>query len=152
MDLATLLAPISTTVPALDLADAAAAEAELERRFPPGSEALAAIERAARQAFAAGAVAHRGEPPMRFSRVIKPEADAGGSAVDCVYMEACSGPAHTHPNGEVILCFPDAPGVTFDGRASTWVVHPRGSRHVPTVAGGSMLLLYWLPGGAVVWG
>lgn len=152
MELASLLAPISTLVPTLDLADRAGSEAELERRFPPGSEAVAAIERAARAALGAGAIAHRGEAPMRFSRVLKPEADVGGSAVDCVYMEDCAGPAHTHPNGEVVLCFPDAPGVTFDERASTWVVHPRGSRHVPTVAGGSMLLLYWLPGGAVVWG
>lgn len=150
MELTTLLAPISTLIPTLDLTDPGAAEAALTRALPPGSDAVAAIERAAREALAAGTIAHRGEAPMRFSRVIKPV--AGGPAVDCVHMEDCAGPAHTHPNGEVVLCFPDAPGATFDGRADTWVVHPRGSRHTPTVAGGSMLILYWLPEGAVVWG
>lgn len=152
MELKSLLAPISTLVPTLDLSDPNSAEAALRHAFPPASDAVAAIERAARAALAAGAIAHRGEAPMRFSRVIKPEADAGGAAVDCVYMEDCAGPAHTHPNGEVVLCFPDAPGATFDGRADTWVVLPPASRHTPTVAGGSMLLLYWLPEGAVVWG
>ena len=152
MELTSLLAPISTLIPTLDLSAPVAAEAALTRAFPPGSSAVAAIERAAREALAAGTVAHRGEPPMRFSRVIKPDADAGGAAVDCVHMEDCAGPAHTHPNGEVIICFPDTAGATFDGRTDTWVVLPPGSRHAPTVAGGSMLLLYWLPDGAVVWG
>ena len=37
----------------------------------------------------------------------------------------------------------------FDGNAPGWVVYGRGSAHVPTVTGGEMLILYFLPGGAI---
>jgi hypothetical protein len=151
MDLATLLAPVSTFVVGLDLASREAAEAALVRRFPPGGEELVRIEAAARAALAAGRIANRGEPHMRFSRVVKPKDDVAGCAIDCVYMDDCEGPAHTHPNGEVVLCFPDQAAATFDGVRGTWVVLPKGSRHTPTVRGGSMLILYWLPDGAVEW-
>ena len=44
------------------------------------------------------------------------------------------------------------PSATFEARSDTWIVMPSGSRHTPTVAGGSMLILYWIPDGAVEWG
>ena len=40
---------------------------------------------------------------------------------------------------------------TFDGHEPGWVVFPPGSHHIPTVEGGTMLFLYFMPGGAVVW-
>jgi hypothetical protein len=39
----------------------------------------------------------------------------------------------------------------FDGRAPGWAVFPPDSVHVPRVEGGTMLILYLLPGGAVEW-
>ena len=37
----------------------------------------------------------------------------------------------------------------FDGHAEGWTVYPSGSWHVPSVAGGVMDILYFLPGGAI---
>ena len=63
------------------------------------------------------------------------------------------GPAagHTHTNGEINLGFRWSGDPKFDGRPTGWVVFPPGSHHVPTVTGGEMLLLYFVPGGKVVW-
>ena len=59
------------------------------------------------------------------------------------------GPMHVHPQGEIDLCFAEDGEPTFDGQPPGWVVYPPGSKHVPTVAGGKMLILYLLPGGAI---
>ncbi|HNC99809.1 MAG TPA: DUF4863 family protein [Myxococcota bacterium] len=37
----------------------------------------------------------------------------------------------------------------FDGHGERWVVYPPGSRHIPTVAGGRMFILYFVPNGAL---
>src|SRR5262245_31142304 len=86
-------------------------------------------------------------PKVRFGRFAK---DLGGYSVDFVWME---GPAagHTHTNGEINLGFAMKGDPKFDGRPAGWVVFPPGSHHIPTVTGGEMLLVYFLPGGKVAW-
>ena len=71
-------------------------------------------------------------------------------SIDVVEFE---GPAaeHVHPQGEVSLCFVRSGAPRFDGRGPGFVVLPPGSRHVPTVEGGRMLIAYFLPDGAVEW-
>jgi len=147
-----LLAPISEFVKTLDAADPAACEKALNDKFPPDSNAVQQIATAARAALVAGTLCSRGEPGMQFSRVIKPELDAAGCSVDAVLMEESAGPPHTHPNGEFCLCIHESGTPTFEDRGDTWIVMPKGSRHVPTVKDGRMLILYWLPDGAVTWG
>ena len=73
--------------------------------------------------------------------------DLSGYSVDFVWME---GPAagHTHTKGEINLGFAMSGKPLFDGRPPGWVVFPPGSHHIPTVTGGEMLLVYFLPGGA----
>lgn len=151
-DLARLLDPISRKVAELDATDPEACERALSEAFPPGSPELERIREAAVQALEAGEICDRGEEPMRFSRIAKPEQTPGGASIDAVCMDSCAGPAHTHPEGEFCLCFPLAGEPTFEGRRDPWIVLPKGSRHTPTVEGGRMLILYWLPGGSVVWG
>jgi len=151
-DLKSLLEPISRFIPELDLSDAPAAEAALNERFPAGSEGIVALREAAFGALGAGEIADRGEPGMKWGRLSKPEDTPGGSSVDVVHMSDASGPAHTHTTGEVCLCFGESESVTFENRGDTWVVMPAGSRHEPAVRGGSMLILYWIPEGAVKWG
>ena len=63
-----------------------------------------------------------------------------------------AGAAHTHPNGEVSICFPTEGDPPFEGYADGWVVKAPGSSHIPTVTGGKMLILYFLPEGAMEWG
>jgi len=151
-DLIPLLTNVSEVVVTLDAADPASAETALNERFPPDGEAVQAIREAAFAGVAAGTVCDRGEPGMQFSRIIKPAADPAGCSVDAVFMEDSEGPAHTHPNGEFCLCLADTGSPTFEDRSDTWIVLPSGSRHVPTVKGGRMLILYWLPEGSVTWG
>jgi hypothetical protein len=150
-DLKSLLAPISKVVKTLDLADIAKAEAELNRLFPPNSPEIQQIRTLAVESLRAGALCNRGEANMKFSRVVKPQDDAGGCSIDAVYMDRSSGPVHTHTKGEVCLCFPLEGDARFEGRGDTWIVMHSGSRHVPTVTGGAMLILYWWPEGAVSW-
>lgn len=87
-------------------------------------------------------------PSVRFGRLSK---DMGGYAVDTVVMEDASGLGHTHTRGEINMCFALGGEPRFDGHAPGWVVFPPGSHHVPTVRGGTMLFIYFTPGGEVVW-
>jgi hypothetical protein len=149
--LKSLLEPVSLFVATLDLDDAEAAEAALNAQFPPQDSVVLAIDVAAREALASGAICHRGEDPVRFSRVAKPDGDPGGCSIDAVHMINGVGPAHVHTEGEVCLCIPLDGHPTFDGESKTWMVLPKGSRHAPRVEGGTMLILYWWPRGAVAW-
>jgi hypothetical protein len=151
-DLAGLLEPMSRFVSELDLSDAPDAERRLRERFPADCEEVRAVREAAFRALEAGAICERGEPGMTWGRISKPDQTPGGCSVDAVHMSSSSGPVHSHPKGEVSLCLHEDDTATFEGRHDTWVVLPAGSRHVPTVEAGSMLIFYWLPEGAVTWG
>ena len=146
-----LLEPISRLVPSLDAGDPKAAEARLNQEFPGDSERVLQIREAAMAAVEAGVLCHKGAPGMQFSRLSKPEATTGGCSIDAVLMENSAGPAHTHTLGEFCLCLPLTEGATFEDRSDVWIVMPTGSRHVPEVKLGRMLILYWLPEGAVSW-
>jgi len=147
-----LIRDVSVFVGTLDLQDAAGAESELEKRFPPQSQAVRDLIESARVALEKGEICDREGEGVRFSRVLKPEEDAGGCSVDAVLMEDSQGPWHTHLEGEVCLLIPLEGQPRFDGRNSTWMVLEKGSRHAPKVEGGRMLILYWWPKGAVKWG
>ena len=71
-----------------------------------------------------------------------------GYSIDVVHMTG-AGPMHRHPNGEVNYCVPLEGQPKFDGQEPGWVVFPPESRHVPTVSGGGMLIVYLLPEGAI---
>jgi hypothetical protein len=137
-------------VPTLDGLDLAAedAAAVLAARHPPGSPGMERVRALAAVGIEEGwLVPREAGPNCRFGRLVK---DMGGYAVDCVLM---SGEAlgHRHPRGEVNLCLAWEGDPRFDGHAPGWVVYPPGSHHVPTVTGGTMLFLYFVPGGAVEW-
>ncbi|MCP3914280.1 MAG: DUF4863 family protein [bacterium] len=69
-------------------------------------------------------------------------------SIDVVLMNG-PGPRHRHPNGEVNYCVGLESTPTFDGDPPGWVVKTPESKHVPTVDGGTMLIVYLLPGGAM---
>lgn len=85
---------------------------------------------------------------VRFGRLAKASAATHGFSIDVVDMRG-PGPAHTHPQGELDLCFALEGTPTFDGRGPGWTVYGPGSWHVPTVDGGRMAILYFLPGGEI---
>ena len=140
------LAPVLTVVASVDPADPGAREA-LEAALPFDGEAVCALRDAVRAGVADGTLASREAGGGRFGRVRKAASDDELS-IDCVHMDQ-PGPGHTHPNGEIDLCFAVSGEPTFDGRPPGWTVYAPGSWHVPTVAGGVMDILYFLPGGAI---
>ncbi|MGE0713679.1 MAG: DUF4863 family protein [Planctomycetota bacterium] len=144
-ELAEVLRPLAALLEGLDLSDPAAARAELEARAPFAGALVASARAAAEAGAAAGWLLPRENAGVRFGRVAK---DLCGQSVDAVFMHG-PGPRHRHPNGEVDLCFAQDEDPRFDGHPEGWVVYGPDSTHVPTVRGGSMLILYFLPGGAI---
>ena len=140
------LAPILEVVRGIDPSDGDA-RADLATRLPFDGELVQRLQRLVREGVEAGWLASRENGGIRFGRVRK-AAEEGDLSIDCVHMDR-PGPGHTHPNGEIDLCFAVSGEPTFDGQPPGWTVYPPGSWHVPTVAGGVMDILYFLPGGAI---
>lgn len=139
-----LLRPLAEALRAVDV-DAADAAQQAERAAAFGGELIAKI-RSATFANAGGDwLMPKEAGGIRFGRVAK---DLCGFSVDCVSMDR-PGPRHRHPNGEIDLCFASDGKGRFDGQPEGWVVYGQGSEHVPTVTDGHMLILYFLPGGAM---
>ena len=142
--LKTLLAPICATVAALDLRETEKARARLEQEHPPTRYADAL-----RTARDTGWLTPReATPTLRFGRLTKATPETHGCSIDVVDMQG-AGAGHAHPNGEVSLCLVESGDPRFCGEGPGWVVVPPGSRHVPEVTGGRMLIAYFLPGGVI---
>ena len=148
---ALLLRELESLLPTLRHASPAAprdAETHLSAHIPVSGPHARRIEDLARAGVRDGwLVPKSGGPKVKFGRLAK---DLGGYSVDFVLMEG-AGAGHTHTNGEINLGFAWSGTPRFDGRPPGWVVFAPGSHHVPTVTGGEMLLVYFVPGGAVAW-
>ncbi len=112
------------------------------------------LESALRAAHAEGWLTPKEGGGVRFGRLAKASPESLGFSIDVVEMSGpARGPAglaaHTHVTGEFDLCFPTAGNPAFDGRRDRWVVFPPGSRHVPTVTDGTMLIVYFVKDGAI---
>lgn len=142
------LQPLLRFVADLDLHDPEATADALRERFPHDGPEMSAIRQAMEEGVAAGTVCHMGEDPVRYSRLFKATEDSLGFSADAVLMSA-PGPRHLHPEGEIDLCFALDGEPTFDGNPAGWTVYRPGSQHIPTVSGGTMLILYLLPQGAI---
>lgn len=145
-----LLGPITRTLASLDLSEPAAAQRALQEAFPLHS--LAPLAEATRAARDAGWLTPRqASETVAFGRVAKPGPQTHDHSIDAVQMRGAALP-HTHPRGEVSLCFAESGDPRFCGHPEGWVVVPPGSHHTPEVTGGEMLILYFLPQGAMEWG
>jgi hypothetical protein len=145
-----LLQPIVEALAELDPSDPDAA-ARLSQQFPVDSPTMSELAELFEQGVREGWLCERqGAPGIRYSRVRKARGE-GDLSVEAVRME-CPGPGHTHPRGEFDLCFAVSGEPTFDSRPPGWTVYAPGSWHVPSVTGGVMNILYFLPGGAIEFG
>lgn len=142
------LAPLLAFAAGLDFSDPQNARARLEAEYPLDGAFLRELRVAMEAGVAAGTLCQNGEAPVRWSRMFKLGDATHGFSADAVLMSA-PGPRHRHPNGEVDLCFALDGDPRFDGNPPGWTVYPPDSTHVPTVTGGTMLILYLLPGGAI---
>lgn len=138
--------PLIDAAADLDLSDPAAAQRELERRFDPKGDAARALNAELEGLLQAGKLAERGEMPVCWGRVTKALPESRDLSIDVVHMNG-AGPRHRHPKGEVNYCVALEGQPTFEGQPEGWVVMPPDSVHVPTVAGGRMLIVYLLPAG-----
>ena len=139
-----LLRPLAAALAAVDV-DAPDAAAQAERAAPFAGEQIRRVRAFATASVESDWLLPKSQNGIRFGRVVK---DLHGFTIDAVLMDV-PGPRHRHPNGEIDLCFTTKGEARFDGRPQGWVVYGRGSAHVPTVTGGEMLILYFLPGGAI---
>jgi len=148
-DKARLLAALEPVLAVVRDVDPASNDARhtLAEALPTNSGVLSELAAAVREAIEAGWIADRESGGIRFSRIAKAASDEDVS-IDVVHM-AKAGPGHTHPNGEIDLCFAVDGTPRFDGNEPGWTVYPPGSWHIPTVEGGAMDILYFLPGGAI---
>jgi len=151
MPIETLNAALSPVFAALADADPSdpGLAARLNAALPVDGGACAAVRVAAEAGVAEGWLCDREAGGIAFSRPVRPGPDSKGFSVDAVVMEDVVGPRHTHTNGEINLCFSQKGEPRFDGSPAGWVVFPPGSTHRPRVDGGRMLILYFLPGGAI---
>ena len=122
---------------------------ELNRDFPPESEAFKAIDTACHEAMEAGWMCAHGDEGRRFGRVIEPSPSSHDLSVDVVQLKDIVGPHHSHPTGEICMTMPVTPTAKFDGQGAGWCVNEPGSAHSPTVTDGEALVLYLLPGGEI---
>lgn len=137
--------PLAQALAGIDLSDPAAACAAVEAAAPFQSDLIATVREAAVRGAQEGWLVPKEAGAIRFGRVAK---ELEGFSLDAVEMSS-PGPRHRHPNGEIDLCFATEGDPRFDGHPEGWVVYPPDSVHVPTVAGGTMVILYFLPGGAI---
>jgi len=146
--LAEALGPVFEVLASADPADAGLV-ASLSERLPLDGDVCRAVRTAAEAGLAEGWLCGREMGGIRFSRPVKPSDESAGFSVDAVLMDRIKGPKHTHTNGEINLCFTQEGDARFDGNPEGWVVFPPGSTHSPLVQDGRMLILYFLPGGAI---
>ncbi len=143
------LEPVLARMADLDLSQPAAARAVLEAEFSLTGELGVALRGLAERGLAEGWLCGREAGGSKFSRVAKPEA-AKGFSIDAVLLSG-DGPWHKHTRGEVNACLNWGGAPRFCGHAPGWAVFAPGSEHVPGVSGGTMLIFYLLPGGAMEW-
>lgn len=146
-ELLAALQPILDHLAELDPADPQAA-AHLAAAFPLDGTELRLVRTLVDLGLEEGWLCPRESGGVRFGRLAKAGPGTHGYSIDAVDMDG-PGPGHTHPQGEFDLCFPIGGQPRFDGNAGGWTVYGPGTWHVPTVDGGRMAILYFLPQGAI---
>lgn len=138
------LAPLLRTLAGLNAGEPAFAAATLNALD------LGTVVTAALAGHAEGwLVTREAGPHVRFGRLAKAGPETLGFSIDAVVMDGPAPGPHTHLTGEFDLSIPLEGSPRFDGHAESWLVYPPGSRHIPTVTGGRMLILYFVPGGQI---
>ena len=145
-----VLLPIIEVLKDIDPA-APDATAQVNALLPLDDPRVEAARALVVEGLSEGWLAPREAGGVRFGRVAKPTDATHDFSIDAVDMNG-AGPGHVHPNGEFDLSFNLEGDAQFEGQPEGWVVLPPNSWHVPTVTGGRMGILYFLPGGAITFG
>ena len=135
------LDPVIEHLKKSDLSDADATRRSLTETFGDMPE----LQRLCREHI--DALVPKEAGTARFGRLAK---DRNGFSVDAV-LSSGKGMRHTHPAGEINYCFAFEGSPTFDGDPPGWAVYGPGTTHPANVEGGSMFMIYLLPGGQIEW-
>lgn len=88
-------------------------------------------------------------PDYRRGRISEVSDRTHGYTVESGMLRDVLGNYHTHPRGEINMIGPVDKTGKFCGSGAGWRVFPPGSSHYPTVTGGTVTLLFFLPGGEI---
>jgi len=143
------LEPIAKSLVGMDLGSENFAS-DIEDLYPKEGSVMKEISELLLQGLEDGTICDRENSEVRFSRISKSTKEMHNFSIDAVYMSG-PGPKHTHPKGEVSFCIATEGDPDFDGFKAGWAIYGPGSTHVPTVSGGTMLIIYFLPDGSVEW-
>jgi hypothetical protein len=141
------LVPVMKRLKTIDLSKDDAA-VELNALFPVEGNEMEGIKKQVLAGLEEGWLCPRDGGGLRYGRLCKPAATESAFSIDTVDMSG-PGPGHVHPNGEIDLCFTVEGKPTFDGNPEGWTVYKPGTWHIPTVEGGRMGILYFLPEGSI---
>jgi len=139
------ITPIAQKLKSIDLSNPQAAQGKISQIFPLDLPEIQQAKNLMLKGRKEGWLLPKENGGIRFGRVTK---DLCGFSVDAVLMSS-PGPRHRHGNGEIDLCFSTEGKPKFDNQPEGWVVYGPNSVHTPTVSGGEMLILYFLPQGAI---
>ena len=124
---------------------------ELQERFPIESAYMQRLKLNCIRGLQENWLCPREGNKLRFGRLAKSGEQTNHIGIDTVEMNDI-GPGHTHPLGEVDLCFATQGKPLFDGSPEGWTVYEKNTWHIPTVTDGTMAILYFLPEGAIHFG
>lgn len=120
---------------------------KLENTYPLSHPNIQMIKKLCQEGIRDGWIQMRGKPALQFCNLHRQNAQSS-IRIDMVDMTGV-GPGHTHLSGEANLCFATEGRPSFDGLLEGWVVKPPNSWHQPTVTGGRMLIIYFIPNGQI---
>ncbi len=126
-------------------------EALLNDRYGAHTENYATLLRLLRQGIVEGWACYDeiSGPDYRRGRIAEASAITHGFTVESGMLTDVLGNYHRHPLGEINMIGPvDATG-QFCGSGAGWKVFPPDSSHYPTVTGGAVTMLFFLPDGLI---
>ncbi|WP_051235783.1 DUF4863 family protein [Ottowia thiooxydans] len=88
-------------------------------------------------------------PDYRRGRLAKDGPATHGFSVETGMLKNVLGNYHRHPLGEINMIGPVDATAKFCGHGAGWKVFGPDSRHYPTVTGGKVTMLFFLPGGQI---
>jgi hypothetical protein len=126
-------------------------ETNLNQKFSINTSYMQQVKELCLVGIREGWLCPRGDKNLKYGRLAKTSKDTNYFGIDTVDMTDV-GPGHTHPNGEIDLCFCIEGSPSFDGNPEGWTVYEKNTWHIPTVTGGRMAIIYFLPDGAISFG
>ena len=126
-------------------------ERALNERYGPSTEAYHELLSLLRTGIEEGwaCYAEIDGPDYRRGQLAKASATTHGFSVESGMLKNVLGNYHRHPRGEINMIGPVDPDARFCGHGAGWKVFAPDSRHYPTVTGGKVTMLFFLPDGEI---